>query len=267
MKKNNFISILISNYNKEKYLNKCLLSTIKQNYKNYEILIYDDKSTDNSNSIIEKFKKIRLIKNKRKKKMNSSPLNQLRAIIEAFKGSKGKIICLLDSDDLFKPNKLKKINSYFNLNPKKLFVANFPETKKTFLLKRIRTSRSTWPTVFPTSCISFKRKFFIEFLKNCKKNEFPNLEIDARLIIFAHHFYDDLNIVRDKLTKYTYDRRGISSLYKKYSLSWWLKRSEAFEYLRFILNKRKTKFITSLDFYITIMTSFFAKIIKGIKCY
>ena len=68
MKKDNFISILISNYNKEKYLNKCLFSTIKQNYKNYEILIYDDKSTDNSVSIIKNFKKVKLTKNKSKKK-------------------------------------------------------------------------------------------------------------------------------------------------------------------------------------------------------
>ena len=267
MKKDNFISILISNYNKEKYLNKCLFSTIKQNYKNYEILIYDDKSTDNSVSIIKNFKKVKLTKNKSKKKMHSYPLNQLRAIIEVFKKSKGNIICLLDSDDLFKLDKLNKINSYFNLNPKKLFLVDFPETKEIFLLKKIRTSKSIWPTIFPTSCISFKRKFFIEFLKNCKKNALPNLEIDARLIIFAHHFYDDLNIVRDKLTKYTYDQRGISSFYKKYSLSWWLKRLEAFKYLRFILNKKKIKFNPSFDFYITNIISFFVKLVTEKKCY
>ena len=99
--KKNLISILITNYNKEKFLKQSLKSVCNQNFKNYEIILYDDCSTDNSISIIKKFKKIKLIKNyKRSKK--SSPLNQIKGILEAFKKSKGNIICLMDSDDFFK---------------------------------------------------------------------------------------------------------------------------------------------------------------------
>ena len=66
--KNNeeFISILITNYNKSKFLKKSLDSLKKQNYKNFEIIIFDDCSTDNSLKIIKKFKKINLITNKKK---------------------------------------------------------------------------------------------------------------------------------------------------------------------------------------------------------
>ena len=53
-------SILITNYNKSIFLNKCLKSSVNQDFDNKEILIFDDKSNDNSISIIKKFKKIKL---------------------------------------------------------------------------------------------------------------------------------------------------------------------------------------------------------------
>ena len=65
--KNNFISILITNYNKSKFLKKSILSVKNQKYNNYEIIIFDDNSDDNSLEIIKKFKKIKLIKNHKKK--------------------------------------------------------------------------------------------------------------------------------------------------------------------------------------------------------
>ena len=77
---------------------------MNQTYSNYEIIIFDDSSTDNSIKIIQKYKKIKLIRNKSKKK-NSSPLNQINGIINCFQKSKGNIICLLDGDDFLKrPN-------------------------------------------------------------------------------------------------------------------------------------------------------------------
>ena len=92
------ISILITNYNKEKYLKKNLQLVFKNSYQNFEVILFDDVSTDNSNKILKKFKKIKIIKNK-KKKFNSPSLNQIYGIISCYKKSKGKILCLLDSDD------------------------------------------------------------------------------------------------------------------------------------------------------------------------
>ena len=65
--KKNFISILITNYNKDKFLKNCLNSLKKQNFKNFEVIIFDDCSTDNSLSIIRNYSKFKLIKNKKKK--------------------------------------------------------------------------------------------------------------------------------------------------------------------------------------------------------
>ena len=49
------VSILITNFNKEKFIEKCILSCLSQNYNNLEIIIVDNLSTDKSMSIIEKY--------------------------------------------------------------------------------------------------------------------------------------------------------------------------------------------------------------------
>lgn len=51
------ISIIIPNYNKEKYIEKCVDSVLKQSYMPKEIIIVDDCSTDNSRRTIEKLAK------------------------------------------------------------------------------------------------------------------------------------------------------------------------------------------------------------------
>ena len=60
-------TILITNYNKSIYLKKCLKSSVIQDFYDKEILVFDDKSDDNSISIINKFKKVKLFINKKKK--------------------------------------------------------------------------------------------------------------------------------------------------------------------------------------------------------
>ena len=60
--KKKLASIIVTNYNKEKYLKKSVTSLVSQSYSKKEIIIYDDSSTDNSINIIQKFKSIKLIK-------------------------------------------------------------------------------------------------------------------------------------------------------------------------------------------------------------
>ena len=56
-KQNTLVSILIINYNNEKFVSRAINSCLTQNYKNIEILIHDDKSMDDSITQINKFKK------------------------------------------------------------------------------------------------------------------------------------------------------------------------------------------------------------------
>ncbi|TLD80532.1 glycosyltransferase family 2 protein [Helicobacter sp. MIT 05-5293] len=52
------ISIIIPNFNNEKYIARCLESCIAQSYKNIEFIVVDDKSTDKSREVIESFAKL-----------------------------------------------------------------------------------------------------------------------------------------------------------------------------------------------------------------
>ena len=101
-----YCSILISNYNKEKYLKECLSSCINQDYTDFEILIGDNGSQDKSIEIINSFENIKLFNIERK--FPTAELNQINIIKNLFQSSKGEIILLLDSDDCFEKDKLKK---------------------------------------------------------------------------------------------------------------------------------------------------------------
>ena len=250
--KKQFASILITNYNKKDYILKTLNSCLKQNFRSKEILIFDDVSTDGSCNLIKKFKGIKLIKNK-KKKYKSAPLNQIHGIIELFKKSKGQLIFLLDGDDIFKKNKLRFFSNLFNKNKKINFAQDKPFSQKhknLIDLKKKNHSFSIWPSFYPTSSIVFRRAFFIEFLRFLSKNEFPNLEIDARLAIYAF-FTNNFFQVEKNFTLYTNDLTGINSKYRKYSLNWWRKRFEAFNYLKKILKQLNLKFNAGIDYYFT----------------
>ena len=56
VQKNILVSILINNYNNEKYLKKSITSCLKQTYNNLEIIVYDDRSTDSSKKILNKIR-------------------------------------------------------------------------------------------------------------------------------------------------------------------------------------------------------------------
>jgi glycosyltransferase involved in cell wall biosynthesis len=256
--KKNFVSILITNYNKSRYLKKTISSCLNQNFDNKEILVFDDCSTDDSLKVLNKFKKIKVIRNK-KKKFKSGPLNQIYGLNELFKISKGNIIFLLDSDDMFRKNKLFEISKIFKKNKKINFIQDTPLInlfKKKMLLKKKKYFFSIWPSFFPTSCITFERSFFQNFLKVLRKNEFPNLEIDARLSIYAH-IRKQFFLTKKCLTIYNYDENGISSKYKKFSKNWWKKRDEAFSYMIFLMKKFDIKLFLGPDFYLTKIINFF----------
>ena len=115
MSKKPLVSILIASFNKEMYVKRCIESCLSQSYKKIEIIFYDDGSTDNSLKIAKKYKKIKVLSNKKNKifsKFNTYP--QINSYCEAFKKSKGKIITFLDSDDFYKKNKVAEIVKYFN---------------------------------------------------------------------------------------------------------------------------------------------------------
>ena len=117
-------SVVIANFNSEKYIEQCINSLKSQTYKDLEIIFFDDNSSDNSLDKIKKFSNIKVIENKIQTKYGS--FNQLNAFKESINQSTGDLIFFLDSDDYFHEKKLETIVSYFKNNDKTKIVFDLP---------------------------------------------------------------------------------------------------------------------------------------------
>jgi len=258
------ISILITNYNKKNFLKKCLKSIFDQNYSNYEIILFDDASNDSSLDVIKKFKKfkkLKIIKNL-VKKSKSSALNQINGIYQSFHKSKGSVICLMDADDYFMKDKLKIVNNFFYTKKKKILYNLAKTTQDYFRYKKSHFYKRNWPKILPTSCISLTRNSFKKFLNLCKSEKYPYLEIDTRILIFYYYYFGEYNLINRKITSYNYDSNGITANINKYGRAWWLRRKEAFDFKKYVLNKKRKKVFLSLDF---IITSLIVKLLALLK--
>ena len=115
IKKKPFISVVVTSYNYEKYIKKTLDSILNQSYKNYEVIIVEDNSKDNSMDIIKKY-----VSKYKNFHLFTHENNQNKGLIESIRlginKSSGEYIAFLESDDYWhKDNlleKVKLINEY-----------------------------------------------------------------------------------------------------------------------------------------------------------
>lgn len=106
------VSIIMPSYNSEKFIKETLDSVVMQTYKNWELIIVDDCSTDNSLKIIEQYddNRIKVIKNQK----NSGAAVSRNNAIEA---AAGRWIAFLDSDDVWHKDKLyRHLEFMYNSN-------------------------------------------------------------------------------------------------------------------------------------------------------
>ncbi len=105
-------SVIIATYNRGKYLRECLNSLVAQTHKNFETIIVDDGSTDNTADVITEF--INLIDIKYLKIPNSGFPGKPRNV--AARLAAAEWLCFLDSDDIWTKNKLKTCLQFLNDN-------------------------------------------------------------------------------------------------------------------------------------------------------
>lgn len=105
------VSIIMPSWNTGDFIAESIQSVLNQTYTNWELLIVDDCSTDNTDEVVASFedKRIRYFKNK---KNSGAALTRNRAMRKA----KGEWIAFLDSDDLWMPEKLEKQINFMNKN-------------------------------------------------------------------------------------------------------------------------------------------------------
>lgn len=106
---NPLVSIVVVTYNRAHFLKDALDSILRQTFKDYEIILVDDGSTDNTKEIVKQYEGIRYIY------QEHGGISKARNT--AVKAAKGKWIATLDSDDLWKEQKLQKQMDYLQAHP------------------------------------------------------------------------------------------------------------------------------------------------------
>ena len=113
-----FVSIVLCTYNGEKYLDEQLNSILNQSYVNFEIIISDDASTDNTLMVLEKYKSDTRIKIFQ----NTVNLGYIKNFEIALRHVTGDFVAFSDQDDIWLPNKLECLVN--NIGDKLLVYSN-----------------------------------------------------------------------------------------------------------------------------------------------
>ncbi|WP_353845132.1 sugar transferase [Ruminococcus sp.] len=100
----NLVSIIMPSYNTAQYIEKTIKSVLNQTYTNWELIIVDDCSTDNTDDVVKNYLSDKRIKYLKNEQNSGAAVSRNRALREA----KGQWISFLDSDDLWMPEKLEK---------------------------------------------------------------------------------------------------------------------------------------------------------------
>ena len=117
------VSIIMPSYNTERFIRDTIESVLVQSYTNWELIIVDDCSNDNTDAIVRHYltdERIRYIKNDTN---SGAAVSRNRALREA----KGKWIAFLDSDDLWEPDKLQEQISFMRDNGYHFSYTNYIE--------------------------------------------------------------------------------------------------------------------------------------------
>ncbi len=114
------ISVLLPVYNSEKYISEAIQSILHQTYTNFELIILDDGSTDNTLSIVGNFddKRISIFKSVK----NFGIVYQLNKGID---NSNGEFIARMDADDISYPDRFHKQIEFLNINPQIDVIGSF----------------------------------------------------------------------------------------------------------------------------------------------
>jgi len=104
------VSVIIPTYNRANLISETIDSVLDQTYKDYEIIVIDDGSTDNTQEVLSLY-------GERIKIIQQNNQGQGPARNTGIKSSRGEWIAFLDSDDLWKPNKLKEQVDFLKNKP------------------------------------------------------------------------------------------------------------------------------------------------------
>jgi glycosyltransferase involved in cell wall biosynthesis len=107
------ITVLLPMYNYERFVGNAIESVLRQTYQNFELIVCDDGSSDNSLVVGREYARM----DARVSVIEKSNGGQASALNAAFARSRGEIICILDADDVFHSEKLSRLADYHREHP------------------------------------------------------------------------------------------------------------------------------------------------------
>lgn len=201
------VSIIIPVFNVQKYLSRCLDSIFNQTFQNFELIIVNDGSTDNSELIIKEYS------SKFNKKMIClSQNNQGQSVARnnAIQHVNGNYIMFIDADDWIESNMLEQMSNIAKLNDSDIVICNYTEhylNSKKFLspfnpnLSKYN-SVVVWAKLYKTS---YWNKFKFRFLQRIYSED---NEISPKLLFHTNK----IDFIPDAL--YNYDKTNVNSITK-----------------------------------------------------
>lgn len=112
---NPFVSVIIPNYNHARYLDERIQSVLNQTYQNFEVIVLDDKSTDNSVGVINKYRNNPHVSHIVINEENSG--STFKQWHKGFELAKGELIWIAESDDKCEKELLCTLVAFFENNP------------------------------------------------------------------------------------------------------------------------------------------------------
>lgn len=219
----NIISILVPIYNTSKYLSRCLDSLYGQTYDNIEIVLVDDKSTDDSCAILQAYidshptkKIVKIIKHDKNRGLAAA---RMTGIVNA----KGKWLMFVDSDDYLELNAAKILMEHIRSNQSEVVLFGYNIVYSDRIIPQLQTVNNT-PSEYLWELLSkrksncywnkmFNRSLFVENgiypIEGINQGE--DYVVIPRIIYYAHKI-----TVLDKIL-YNYDRTNETAYTKNFT--------------------------------------------------
>ena len=192
MQKKPLVSIIINCFNGEKYLDKAIKSVFNQDYKNWEIIFFDNNSSDKSCNVLSKYKDKRIKYYKSKKTYTLYKARNL-----AIGKTKGELISFLDVDDWWLKSKLSKQVKVFQKDQtvdilySNVYLYNDAKKTKTLFIKgNVNSGKLTQKLL---------DKFEMPILSTIiKRNIFNQIKFDNRYTIIGDlDFFVRLSLIKN----------------------------------------------------------------------
>ena len=192
------ISIIVPVYNTSKYLNRCIDSLVNQTYKNIEILLVDDGSTDNSRQMCSKWAE----KDSRIVCLHKENGGQASARNMGLDHATGDYIAFVDSDDCVSPFYAEKLLNACIDNNVKISFCGYALTDETSLPENMQPSDEQYPVEIISDYAYFERIYtHQEIAYVVVWNKLYHHSIFENLRFTEAHIYEDEGIIHQIIDK------------------------------------------------------------------